>query len=159
MFTLEFLDRPWTLISIWIAVIPSGVPGYLEVHVSGGSLPMPWISDRIAYLLPSILSTPRLDLSLFWYRLLDWNTGIRARQELQVDAIEDDPFEDRTSDTTLIAYGNSSLGITEEALQRVLQTDLFCSGLRGGFWLTCRVTWEVILMHVSLGSSIDINAI
>ena len=76
---------------------------------------MPWISDRIAYLLlpsSSTLSIRPIAIPDTGF-LIGTPASIRARQEPQVDAIEDDPFDDRTSDTTLIAYGNSSsLGIT-----------------------------------------------
>ena len=99
---------------------------------------MPWISDRIAYLLlpsSSTLSIRPIAIPDTGF-LIGTPASIRARQEPQVDAIEDDPFEDRTSDTTLIAYGNSSsLGITgRSALSASAPWPIsLLPGLRGGF--------------------------
>ena len=40
--------------------------------------------------------------------LMGTPASISARQEPQVEAMEEEPLEDRISDTTRIAYGNSS---------------------------------------------------
>src|SRR2546421_11598806 len=42
-------------------------------------------------------------------RLIGTPASIRERLDPQTDAIDDEPFDSRMSDTTLIVYGNSSI--------------------------------------------------
>ena len=71
---------------------------------------MPWMSVRTT-VLPSSwmrpMATPETG------RLMGTPASMRASVEPQVDAIELEPFDSMTSDTTRMVYGNSSSeGIT-----------------------------------------------
>ncbi len=101
--------RPWTFISICKAVIPSVVPVTLK-SISPAKSSASIRSVKTYGLSPSIIrpmATPATG------RFKGTPASIRARQELQVAAIEVEPFWDMISVTLRIAYGkSSSLGRT-----------------------------------------------
>ena len=105
------LSMPLILISIWIAVTPFSVPVTLK-SISPKKSSSPCISERTATLpLSSSLISPIAMPATG--RLIGTPPSIRARVEPQTEAIEEEPFDESTSDTSLRAYGNSSSdGIT-----------------------------------------------
>ena len=98
--------------STWIAVIPSFVPPTLK-SISPKKSSKPWISVSITYLSLFALSvTKPVDIPATGF-FIGTPASIKDNVLPHILACEVDPFELRTSETTLIAYGNSSsLGST-----------------------------------------------
>ena len=104
------LERPWTLMSICMAVTPFSVPVTLK-SMSPRKSSIPWISERMAIFCDpssSILSTRPIAMPATG-ALIGTPASMRAIVLPHVEAIELDPLDERISLTTLIAYGNSSL--------------------------------------------------
>ncbi len=95
---------PATLMSIWIAVIPSTVPATLK-SISPSASSRPWMSVRIAYLSPLRIEPHRDARDV---PLIGTPASSSASVEPQTDAIDDDPFDSSTSLITRSVYGNSS---------------------------------------------------
>ena len=98
------LERPWTLISIWIAVTPTSVPVTLK-SMSPRKSSIPWISERIANSdEPSSFTLSISPIAIPATGLLSGTpASISARQEPHVEPMEVEPLDDSTSDTTLMA--------------------------------------------------------
>ena len=95
----------WTLMSSWMAVMPSAVPATLK-SMSPKWSSMPWMSVRVTKLpLSSVISPTEIPATGF---LRGTPASIRARVVAHVLAIDVLPFELRHSATTRIVYGNSS---------------------------------------------------
>lgn len=93
--------------------MPSLVPATLK-SISPIKSSVPWISLSILYHKsgsPSFAIKPMaIPLTHF---LIGTQASINEREEAHTEAIEVEPLLERTSDTTLIVYGNSSSeGIT-----------------------------------------------
>ena len=145
--------RPWILISIWIAVIPSVGTGYLEVHIAEEILKTLDIGqqndnrrryhrlpDHRRYLLPCFLiGTP---------------AAIRDMQDAQVDAM-------RGGTVGLEGLGYGTDCVRELLLGRQYRNqgtlcqcsmaNLTTSRSAAGFGLSYGVAREIIVMHVTLG--------
>ena len=88
--------------STCIAVIPSFVPPTLK-SISPKKSSIPWISVSIMYLLGSFLSvTNPVEIPATGF-LIGTPASINANVLPQILACDVEPFEDNTSDTTLIA--------------------------------------------------------
>ena len=100
------LVRPWILISIWIAVMPSVVPVTLK-SISPKKSSRPWISvNRTKSSSESPVTRPQeIPATIF---LIGTPAAIKDIQDAQVDAMEVEPLDSKVSDTVRIAYGNSS---------------------------------------------------
>ena len=77
--------------------------------------------------------------------------SINERVEEQTEAIDVDPFDDMTSETSLSVYGHSSsLGITGNNALRLVRRVLFLVALASHkSWFSCRKWREIVVMHVS----------
>ncbi len=102
---IKALSSPPILISICRAVIPSFVPATLK-SISPRWSSDPRMSDRIATSSPSLIRPMAIPATGF---AMGTPASIRAREPPQTDAIEDDPFDSRMSETTRMVYGNFSL--------------------------------------------------
>ena len=96
-------ERPSHLMSICVAVRPFFVPVVLK-SMSPRWSSSPRMSERIAYLSsPGFFMRPiAMPATGF---LIGTPASIRASVPAQVVAIEDDPFDSSTSDTTRTVYG------------------------------------------------------
>ena len=103
--TIGFV-RPWILISIWIAVIPSFVPVTLK-SMSPKKSSRPWISVRTtkSSSVSPVTRPQEIPATIF---LIGTPAAISDMHDAQVEAIDVDPFDSNVSDTARIAYGNSS---------------------------------------------------
>ena len=96
-------DRPSTLMSIWVAVIPSFVPVTLK-SMSPKWSSSPRISDNTAYLSsPAFLINPMAIPDTGF--LIFTPASINARVPAHTVAMEEEPFDSRISDTTRTTYG------------------------------------------------------
>ncbi len=114
--------RPVALLSICSAVMPRSVPVTLK-SMSPRKSSMPWISDRTT-VSPSSWIRPMAMPETG--RLMGTPPSMRARQLPQVDAIEEEPLDSMTSETTRMAYGNS-----------------FSSGRTGSSARSARLPWPI----------------
>ena len=103
--------RPSFFRSIWMAVTPSVVPATLK-SISPWKSSTPWMSVKVRQ-VPVSLSEMRPQEMPATGRLMGTPASIRASVEPQMEAWEVEPLEETTSETTRMAYGNSSTdGIT-----------------------------------------------
>ena len=84
---------PSTLMSIWIAVMPSTVPATLK-SISPSASSMPWMSVRIACFLPCRMRPIATPATCF---LIGTPASISASVLPQTDAIDDEPLDSSTS--------------------------------------------------------------
>ena len=91
--------RPVALLSICRAVMPFSVPVTLK-SMSPRKSSRPWMSDRTT-VLPSSWMRPMAIPDTG--RLIGTPPSMRARQLPQVEAIEEEPLDSMTSDTTRMA--------------------------------------------------------
>ena len=91
--------RPVALLSICRAVMPSVVPVTLK-SMSPKKSSRPWMSDRTT-VLPSSWIRPMAIPETG--RLMGTPPSIRASVEPQVEAIEEEPLDSMTSETTRMA--------------------------------------------------------
>ena len=96
---------PWTLMSIWSAVMPSAVPVTLK-SMSPNASSLPRMSVRTAN-LPSP-SVTRPIAAPATGALIGTPASIRASVEPQVEAIDVEPLDVTHSLTRRMTYGNSS---------------------------------------------------
>ena len=90
-------------------MIPFLVPATLK-SISPKWSSKPWISVRILITPSSSISPIAIPAT---GALIGTPASIRASVDPQIDAWDEDPLDDKTSETTLIVYGNSSeSGIT-----------------------------------------------
>ncbi len=92
-------DRPLALLSICRAVMPLGVPQTLK-SMSPRKSSMPWMSVKMTTSSPSLIrpmATPETGA------LMGTPASMRANVEPQVEAIEEEPLDSRTSETTRMA--------------------------------------------------------
>ena len=95
---------PWTLMSIWRAVMPSRVPVTLK-SMSPKASSLPRMSVRTANLSPSVtrpMAAPATGA------LMGTPASMSASVEPQVEAIEVEPLDVTHSLTRRMTYGNSS---------------------------------------------------
>ena len=95
------LVRPWILISIWIAVIPSVVPVTLK-SISPKKSSRPWISvsSTKSSSVSPVTRPQEIPATIF---LMGTPAAISDIQEAQVDAMDVEPFDSNVSDTVRIA--------------------------------------------------------
>ena len=95
------LVRPWILISIWIAVIPSVVPVTLK-SISPKKSSRPWISvsNTKSSSVSPVTRPQEIPATIF---LMGTPAAIRDIQEAQVEAMEVEPLDSKVSDTVRIA--------------------------------------------------------
>ena len=89
---------PEIFISIWRAVIPSFVPATLK-SISPRWSSSPWMSVRIEIEFSSLIKPIAIPATGF---LIGTPASISDKVEPQIDACDDEPFDDKTSLTTLI---------------------------------------------------------
>ena len=92
-------DRPFALLSICRAVMPLGVPQTLK-SMSPRKSSMPWMSERMTTSSPSLMrpmATPETGAEI------GTPASIRARQLPHVEAMEEEPLDSSTSETTRMA--------------------------------------------------------
>ena len=89
-----------------MAVTPSVVPATLK-SISPWKSSTPWMSVNVLH-SPVSLSEIRPQEMPATGRLIGTPASISASVEPQIEACDVDPFEDTTSDTTRMQYGNSS---------------------------------------------------
>ncbi len=88
------------MLSIWSAVMPFAGAGHLEVHVAEEVLDALNIGEDDG-LVALLLNKAHGDTG---HGALDGHAGIHERKQLaQVDAIEEEPLDSRTSETTRMA--------------------------------------------------------
>ncbi len=95
--------RPSILMSIWIAVMPCSVPATLK-SMSPSASSDPRMSVRTATLSPSLIrpiATPAQAA------FIGTPASMSASEPPHTDAIDDDPFDSRISDTIRSVYGKS----------------------------------------------------
>ena len=96
-------DKPSTLISICVAVIPSRVPVTLK-SISPKWSSSPRISDNTAYFSsPAFLINPIAIPETGFF--IGTPASINAKVPAHTVAIEDEPFDSRISETTRTEYG------------------------------------------------------
>ncbi len=101
------VSRPIVFVSSWIAVIPSEVPVILKSIPPSPSSKSCKSVNTSQRLMSGIEASPiAIPATAFFNGTPASN---KASDAAQVEAIEDEPFEDIVSDTTRIVYGNSSL--------------------------------------------------
>ncbi len=98
-------DMPGTLMSIWSAVTPFSVPATLK-SMSPRWSSSPKMSDRISIRSPSFIRPMAIPATAAF---TGTPASIRERLPPHTVAIEDEPFDSKTSETTLMVYGKSSL--------------------------------------------------
>ena len=96
---------PSILISICNAVIPSPVPATLK-SISPRWSSSPMISESTAYSSPSLIKPIAIPATA---ALVGTPASINARLVPHTEAIELEPLDSVTSETTRITYGNSSM--------------------------------------------------
>ena len=99
-------SSPSILMSIWIEVMPFSVPATLK-SMSPRWSSVPRMSVRIATFSPSLIrpiATPAHGACI------GTPASISASEPPHTDAIDDEPFDSRISETTRIVYGKSSNG-------------------------------------------------
>ena len=99
--------RPWILISIWIAVMPSCVPVTLK-SMSPKKSSRPWISVRRtkSSSVSPVTRPQEIPATCFFSGT---PAAIRAMQDAQVEAMDVEPLDSNVSETERIEYGNSSM--------------------------------------------------
>ena len=109
--------------SIWIAVTPTLVPATLK-SISPKASSNPNMSVSIATSSSSLIkpiATPAQGL------LTGTPASMSAREAPQTEAIEEEPFDSRMSDTTRMVYGNSSCEGSRGRMARSANAPCPCS--------------------------------
>ena len=96
--------RPLIFRSIWIAVMPFFVPATLK-SMSPKKSSRPWMSTIVIQRSPSVMRPQEMPAT---GALIGTPASISASVEPQTEPCEVEPFEESTSETRRIVYGNSS---------------------------------------------------
>ena len=92
-------DRPRALLSICRAVMPFAVPHTLK-SMSPRKSSMPWMSERMTTSSPSLMRPMAMPET---GALMGTPASMRASVDPQVEAMDEEPLDSSTSDTTRMA--------------------------------------------------------